>query len=67
MRSKTQQKIDALHAEIKALVAAEKAHHDAQAPNGNDVLRHIAHNRIELAGQSPDIRSATRIETLRMP
>lgn len=67
MRKETQRKIDALHAEIKALVEAEKAHHDVKTPNANRVLRHIAHNRIDLAGRSPEDRSAMCVATMRAP
>lgn len=56
MRKKTQIAIDALHAQIAALVAAEKAHHDSCHPGEVSFMRSMAHTRIECAARSPEDR-----------
>lgn len=58
MRESTAKKIDALHAEIERLTAAELAHHDKQHPQQDDFLRHIAHVRIEWHIKSRGTRRA---------
>lgn len=67
MRQETQDKIDALHRRIARLVEQEKAHHDAQTPSDNPILRAIAHNRIEQAARSPSDREQMRWAVASLP
>ena len=67
LRAKTQASIDALHAQIEALVAAEKAHHDAKHPGENSLLRQIAHTSIDVAARSARDRSQMVWATASLP
>lgn len=60
MKAASQRAIDALHAQIAALVAAEKAHHDATHPGEVGILRTMTHTRIDCAARSPADRSQMR-------
>jgi hypothetical protein len=67
LRAETRASIDALHAQIEALVAAEKAHHDATHPGEHSLHRQIAHTRIDVAARSPSDRSQMVWATASMP
>ncbi len=60
MRQATQAAIDALHSQIDALVAAEKAHHDSQHPGEDGLFRQIAHTKIEHQARSIKDRGMMR-------
>ena len=67
MRAKTQAAIDSLHAQVLALVQAEKDWHDAKHPATNQLLRGIAHTRIEVAARPPEDRAQMRWATATLP
>jgi hypothetical protein len=67
MRPETQRAIDALHAQIAALVEAEKAHHDAKHQGENWIFRQKAHTGIELAALPPQQREQMRYATASFP
>jgi hypothetical protein len=60
MRQTTQRKIDALHAQIAELIDAEKRHHDKSHAGENDLWRHVAHTRLEMARHCPGDRENMR-------
>lgn len=57
MRPDTQQKIDALHEQIAALIKAEIAHSDRQNPGDNWIFKQVRHTRIEHFRLCPRDRS----------
>lgn len=57
MRPSTLKKIDALHAQIDALIEREKAHHDRLHPDDNDLWRSVAHAKLERARYNPKHRA----------
>lgn len=67
MRTNTQASIDALHRQIAALVAAEKAHYDAAHAAEAPVCRQIAHTRIEMASRCPSDRALMVWATASLP
>lgn len=67
MRAKTQKAIDALHAQIAALVTEEKARHDKGHPGERPLLRQIAHTAIDVAAMSPGNRSQMVWATASLP
>jgi hypothetical protein len=60
MRPTTQRKIDALHAQIAELIAAEKRHHDKTHEGENALWRQVAHARLDMARHCPDDRENMR-------
>ena len=67
MRAKTQEAIDALHAQIAELVAQEKAHHHKSHSGEHPLLRQIAQTSIEVAARSPSDRSQMVWATASLP
>ncbi|MGV8822966.1 hypothetical protein [Methylibium petroleiphilum] len=62
MRPSVQHQIDALHAQIAALVAEEKAHHRTTHPHLNFLWREVADSSIDVAAWPPELRKQARIE-----
>lgn len=58
MRPATLRKIDALHAQINNLIEREKRYYDKQHPDDNELWRHVAHTKIELARHCRQYRAA---------
>lgn len=56
-----------MHAQIAALVEAEKAHHDAKHPGENWIARQASHTRIELAALPLSLREQMRYATASLP
>lgn len=63
MRPAIQIKIDDLHAQIAALIEAEKRHHDKTHAGENDLRRQIAHTCIALQRYCPTDRENMRDTT----
>lgn len=56
VRAATLKKIEELHAQIAALIEAEKTHHKATHPDENDLWRRISECGIEYHAHSPAYR-----------
>lgn len=67
MRPETQALIDALHAQIDALVEEEKLYHDGKHAGEGDLHRQIAHTHIEHCARSPKDRSLMYWASARFP
>jgi len=67
MRQSTQKKIDALHKEIEILIREEKEYYDRMNPDQNNLLRTIAHTKIEFQANSPTVKRNARYATASFP
>jgi hypothetical protein len=67
IRAEAQARIDELHAKIKAIISAEKAHYDATHQEVNWIERQVAHTAIEHARMSPEDRGLFRWATASLP
>jgi hypothetical protein len=67
IRAEAQARIDELHAQINAIISAEKAHYDATHQGVNWIVRQAAHTAIEHARMSPDDRSLFRWAAASLP
>lgn len=67
MRQSTQKKINALHNEIEKLIREEKEYHDCMNPEQDDLMRTIAHTKIEFQANSPSVKRNARYATASYP